>query len=106
MGIDGGNEPVTDIAPSAACVVRRVAARYFLVLALIVGLVVVDQVAIQPFVSRLSSFAPAINIAGRQRMLSQKLTKAALALQISSDALQRQTSIRELQETLIQWTTA
>lgn len=106
MGIDDSDELTMKGAPSATGVVRRVAARYFLTLAAIIGLVVVDQVAIQPFVSRLSSFAPAINIAGRQRMLSQKLTKAALALQISSDEAQRRARIRELQETLDQWTRA
>src|SRR5262245_46338217 len=103
MGNDRGSDYAIESASSATGVIRRFARRYFLVLATIAGLIVVDQVAIQPFVSRLSSFAPAINIAGRQRMLSQKLTKAALALQISSDEAQRHARIRELRETLDQW---
>ena len=106
MGIDRGNEHPIESAPSAACVVRRLAGRYFVALAMIAGLIVVDQVAIQPFVSRLGSFAPAINVAGRQRMLSQKLTKAALALQISSDESSQHTRICELRDTLDQWSVA
>ena len=43
-------------------------------------LVVVDQAIIQPMLIHVNAFAPAINVAGRQRMLSQRLTKASLAL--------------------------
>ena len=39
---------------------------------------VVDQAVVQPLLVRLDAYAPAINLSGRQRMLSQKLTKAAL----------------------------
>jgi len=43
-------------------------------------LVVLNQAVIQPTLLRLLADAPAINEAGRQRMLSQRLAKAVLAL--------------------------
>src|ERR1051326_6166820 len=106
MGISRSNECPVEGTRSAAGIVRRLTGRYFLVLAAVLGLIAVDQAAIQPFISRLNSFAPTINAAGRQRMLSQRLAKAALALQIASNESQRQTRIRELSETLDQWSTA
>jgi len=106
MGTDRNNEHASKTARSAASVVRCLTCRYSLVLATIAALIVVDQLAIQPFISRLGNFAPAINAAGRQRMLSQKLTKAALALQVSKDDTNQQARIRELRDTLDQWSTA
>lgn len=106
MEIDFDNQQPIENPTSAAAVVGRLTGRYFLTLAAIVVLIALDQIAIQPFVSRLSKFAPAINVAGRQRMLSQKLTKAALALQISNDEAQRRARLAELSETLDQWSNA
>jgi signal transduction histidine kinase len=86
--------------------IRRLAGRYLFVLATVAGLVVVDQVIIQPLLVRLSWYAPVINVAGRQRMLSQKLTKAALALRAAEDDQQRRARREELAETLEHWSTA
>lgn len=101
-----GNPQPADSPLTTANVVRLLARRYFLALAAIIGLIAVDQIAIQPFVSRLGSFAPAINLAGRQRMLSQKLTKSALALMISKGQAATHKQISELDETLKQWSAA
>src|SRR5262249_1287439 len=60
----------------------------------------------QPMLVQMNSFAPAINLAGRQRMLSQRLTKAALALQAAGDEARRQHYQAELRTTLEQWTAA
>jgi two-component system, LuxR family, sensor kinase FixL len=54
--------------------------RYQIAFALIAVLVLLNQLLIQPSLLRLTTDAPVINIAGRQRMLSQRLAKAALAL--------------------------
>lgn len=54
----------------------------------------------------MNSYAPAINVAGRQRMLSQRLTKAALALEVSADDVSRQRYREELRTTLAQWSSA
>jgi len=51
-----------------------------------------------------NAFAPAINLAGRQRMLSQRLTKAALALRNTDENSVRNLRLDELQKSLGQWT--
>jgi C4-dicarboxylate-specific signal transduction histidine kinase len=89
---------------AAHMVVRRLARRYLIVLAAVAGLVVVDQAVIQPMLIHVNAFAPAINVAGRQRMLSQRLTKASLALHNADEDSVRQRRLNELQKSLGQWT--
>ena len=55
--------------------------RYRATLALVAFLVLLNQLLVQPSLMRLTTDAPVINIAGRQRMLSQRLAKSALALE-------------------------
>ena len=52
--------------------------RYLVVLVLVAFLVLLNQILVQPPLLQLTTDAPVINIAGRQRMLSQRLAKAAL----------------------------
>jgi nitrate/nitrite-specific signal transduction histidine kinase len=54
--------------------------QYLVAISLAALLTVVNQVLVLPSLLRLSTDAVVINIAGRQRMLSQRLAKAALAL--------------------------
>jgi signal transduction histidine kinase len=54
--------------------------RYLTTLALVMVLVLGNQLLVQPYLIRLTTDAPLINIAGRQRMLSQRLAKAVLLL--------------------------
>ncbi len=96
----------TNAIDSTNSLVRRLESRYLIVLALVALLMVIDQAVVQPLLVRLDVYAPAINLSGRQRMLSQKLTKAALALQISEDAAARSARRAELRETLEQWSRA
>jgi C4-dicarboxylate-specific signal transduction histidine kinase len=91
---------------SADALVRRLGRRYLFVLAVVAGLMLVDQAIIQPLLVRMDSYAPVINLAGRQRMLSQKIAKSALAVEASTDADRRQASQRELQDALAEWITA
>jgi C4-dicarboxylate-specific signal transduction histidine kinase len=75
--------------------------RYHVALAVIAVLALLHQVLIQPALLRLTTDAPVINIAGRQRMLSQRLAKAALALDRSDqDAPDR---VSELKQVLALW---
>lgn len=90
-------------AHPANWVVRRLAWRYLFVLVAVAGLVVVDQAIVQPMLVRVNAFAPAINVAGRQRMLSQRLTKAALALREAKENATRERRIDELRASLAQW---
>jgi two-component system sensor kinase FixL len=86
--------------------VRRLARRYFAVFVAVAALVAADQAIIQPLLLRMSAYAPAINIAGRQRMLSQKLAKAALAWDAAENDAERDAYRREVAEALDQWSTA
>lgn len=85
---------------------RRLDKRLWFTLVLFAGLIVLHQLLIQPALSLLTSDAPAINLAGRQRMLSQKLAKAALAMVDSEEPLIRESRRKELAATLQTWKTA
>ncbi len=58
--------------------------KYGIALALMAVLVVGNEVLVQPYMMRLATDAPLINTAGRQRMLSQRLAKAALAFDVGN----------------------
>ncbi len=55
--------------------------RYGIALTIVAILVLGNQVLVQPYLMQLMTDAPLINVAGRQRMLSQRLAKAALAFE-------------------------
>ena len=63
----------------------RLKRMYIIALGLIAILTILSQVVIRHALVRQESDAPVINIAGRQRMLSQKVAKAALALDDIAD---------------------
>ena len=86
--------------------IRPFAARWLLVLAMLALLVVVEEVLVQPQLARLDDLAPAINVAGRQRMLSQKLSKEALALAACEAEPARRRRRAELRSTIDRWSAA
>lgn len=107
-------KPITEAATNrkdwhsaqvAGKVVRALNRRYAVVLALVAALVVIDQAVIQPLLVRLNLYAPVINVAGRQRMLSQKVTKAALAYQ-QAERPAATVAAEELRTALDQWARA
>ena len=55
--------------------------RYRLALAIAAATLLADQILVQPDLARLATDAPLINVAGRQRMLSQRLAKSLLLLE-------------------------
>ncbi len=93
-------------AQSADGFVRRLGRRYLLVLAAVAALIAADQAVIQPLLWRMNVFAPVINLAGRQRMLSQKLAKAALAMQATDDPAVQSRRRGELNAALDEWSKA
>lgn len=80
--------------------------RYWCALGLIAALIVFHQVLLQPALLQLTSDAPVINVAGRQRMLSQKLAKAALAWEATEDEAGQQSRRNELQAVMQEWSRA
>ncbi|MDY6992319.1 MAG: type IV pili methyl-accepting chemotaxis transducer N-terminal domain-containing protein, partial [Pseudomonadota bacterium] len=71
-----------------------------LVIALLTGL---SWFWIQQELSQYADDAHVVNLAGRQRMLSQKLTKIILALQLLANNQTAYDYRQELQRTLITW---
>ena len=63
-------------SPHIADILAR---KYLIAAAVVAFLVLGNEVWLEPYMMRLTTDAPLINIAGRQRMLSQRLAKAALA---------------------------
>ena len=76
---------------------------YITALSTIALLAVFGKVMIQAALQQQSGDALVINIAGRQRMLSQRLTKAALALAVFTDTQDRQQNANELQAVAVLW---
>ncbi|MEM1121023.1 MAG: type IV pili methyl-accepting chemotaxis transducer N-terminal domain-containing protein, partial [Bacteroidota bacterium] len=76
---------------------------YWLALTLIALSAIGSQILIQYYLKNQLDDGKVINIAGRQRMLSQKLTKEILLL---ADAEKGVDYRQNLEETLVQWTIA
>jgi hypothetical protein len=76
---------------------------YIIALSTVALLAVLGQVVIQSALQQQSSDALVINIAGRQRMLSQRLSKDALALEVFSDPQDRQQNANELRGVVTMW---
>lgn len=86
--------------------VRRLSRSLSISLVLFVGLIVLHQFLVRPALIRMTADAPVINIAGRQRMLSQKLAKEALELTTTTDATRKESLRSQLAETVESWTDA
>src|SRR5689334_24482247 len=82
---------------------RRFTRLYIIALSAVALFAILGQVFIQFSLLQQSGDARVINIAGRQRMLSQKLTKAAEALLIVTDTRGRTARIAEVHDTLALW---
>lgn len=82
---------------------RRLTRFYIAALGAVALLALTGQLVIQNFLARQTSDSTVINIAGRQRMLSQQLSKAALALQASEEPREQATHRAELRDALALW---
>lgn len=101
--------PLADVLPSVPPLTGeqrltvRLHRRYSLILLTVAALLVVDLIVIQPRLLRLSRYALTTNVAGRQRMLSQRLTKSALAICLDTGGLRHASHRAELSQTLHEW---
>jgi signal transduction histidine kinase/CheY-like chemotaxis protein len=76
---------------------------YILALSSIALLAVAGQLVVHTYLQQQASDANVVNIAGRQRMLSQRLSKAALMIQTAPTKPARQTALTELGEVEALW---
>jgi nitrate/nitrite-specific signal transduction histidine kinase len=83
--------------------VRKLTLLYVSALTSIAAMAVIGQILIQSMLARQKHDAYVVNIAGRQRMLSQKLSKNALALGSPSDPLDRAMRRKELADVIQLW---
>lgn len=79
---------------------------YFVALAAVAGLTLASQWVIQSALASASGDASAINIAGRQRMLSQKLTKAAWVRLATEEAETSAAALAEFENSLLEFVNA
>jgi len=79
---------------------------YITALSSVAVLTILGQILVQWSLSRQIGDSAVVNVAGRQRMLSQKLAKAAIGLQHAQSPLERQQRREEIQATLALWQSA
>ena len=79
---------------------------YGIALTLIALTLLSSSILMQHAVRRNDGDARVINLSGRQRMLSQRLTKCALALNLTSDGEERTKRLHEISESLMAWKAA
>jgi predicted kinase len=76
---------------------------YIIALSAIALALIISQVLIRNHLETQKSDSTVINVAGRQRMLSQKLTKEIVSLLVSSDEKNRILLKNKISETLHLW---
>jgi nitrate/nitrite-specific signal transduction histidine kinase len=91
------------IFPSQSSAIRRLTLFYICALCSVALLSILGQIIIQMSIQQQSSDALVINIAGRQRMLSQKIPKDALILETTTDPAVRKARTQELQQAVTLW---
>jgi signal transduction histidine kinase len=84
---------------------KRLGIRYMLALGAIASIIVTGQVLIQSHLKKQAGDSRVINVAGKQRMLSQKIVKTILLLN-SADTLQKRELINDLRNSLLLWEVA
>jgi nitrate/nitrite-specific signal transduction histidine kinase len=83
--------------------VRRLTLLYVSALISIAVMAIGGQVLVQSTLAQQKHDAHVVNIAGRQRMLSQRLTKDVLALKSSDDPLGREARKKDLADVIKLW---
>jgi len=92
-----------DIFTSQSSPTRRLTIFYICALCSVALLAILGQVIIQVAIQQQTSNAFVINMAGRQRMLSQKISKDALILQTATDPTARSVRTQELRQAVALW---
>lgn len=77
--------------------------RYIIALSAIALLIIVSQVLVQKYLSTQTTDARAINLAGRQRMLSQKISKHALIICTTKNVQVQKQQVVEMNKSVDMW---
>ncbi|MCM5663690.1 sensor histidine kinase [Galbibacter mesophilus] len=83
---------------------NRLRKLYIIALSAIAVSVIVSQILVRIYIRDQQDDARTINIAGRQRMLSQQLTKQVLLLNTNTSSEEKYLQRKNIQETLQTWT--
>jgi signal transduction histidine kinase len=76
---------------------------YLIALCAIATSIILSQVLVQQFISNQKNDSRVINLSGRQRMLSQRISKTALLLQDDASKEKRSQFLSELEVSLKEW---
>ena len=76
---------------------------YLIALCAIATSIILSQVLVQQFISNQKNDSRVINLSGRQRMLSQRISKSALLLQNNTSKEKRSQFLSELEVSLKEW---
>lgn len=82
---------------------ERIGVLYMLALSGIALAIIISQVFIQRYISKQEDDSRIVNLAGRQRMLSQKISKVALQIGMAVEQTDRKQYALELEEALSLW---
>ena len=82
---------------------ERVGILYAIALSGIAVAIILSQIYIQQYIKKQESDSRVVNLAGRQRMLSQKISKLALQIDMATPPAHRQTYAAQLEEALALW---
>jgi len=102
----GGNVAVDGMSRQSSSSVRHLTVRCVVSLGVLALLAVLGQAFVQGALQQTANDAALINSASRQRMLSQKISKSVLAIELANmqkNAQARRHYVTELRTTLIQW---
>ena len=99
-GSGGRDRPSGAVRPSG---VGELSRRYLIALGVLAACIALSQVGVQTFLVRQSADARLVNLAGRQRMLSQKIARGALVLARTADLDRRVALVRGFERDLAQW---
>ena len=98
-----GDLRMNDMMKERKKVIKLIRNRYILAISLIALMLILSQIIVQYNISSGEDKASVINIAGRQRMLSQRISKTVLGLYSSEDYKDKVNYLNELTLSLQLW---
>src|SRR5260370_483337 len=92
-----------DKVPNKKSPTRRLTILYICALSSVALLAILGQIVIQTAIQQQGSDALVINIAGRQRILSEKISKPAIIIEYASDSAVHKEHTEELRQAVALW---